>query len=95
MALIADRWGRDASRQPAFVRFKNKTCYNVEIIWINTNNVEETYTFLAPDHFLDVNTYSTHPWIFRYVYIQMYLCYLCFNYYCLLFTGNVSLKVKW
>lgn len=67
--MALDRWSRDGPRQPAFVRFQNKTRYDVEIIWINSDNVEETYTFLAPDNFLDVNTYSTHPWIFRCVYI--------------------------
>jgi len=52
-------------RQPAFIRFKNNTHYVVEIIWINVDNKEKTYNFLAPKEFLDVNTYSTHPWIFR------------------------------
>lgn len=53
-------------RLPAFIRFKNNTCCSVEIIWLNVNNKEETYGILPPNKFLDVNTYSTHPWIFRF-----------------------------
>lgn len=68
MALMGDQLS-NTQRQPAFIRFKNNTCYDVEIIWINIDNKEKTYNFLAPEHFIDVNTYSTHPWIFRYVYI--------------------------
>lgn len=70
MALMGDQLS-NTRRQPAFIRFKNNTCYDVEIIWINIDNKEKTYNFLAPEHFIDVNTYSTHPWIFRYVLVHI------------------------
>lgn len=55
------------NRQQAFIRFKNNTQYSVEVIWMNVDNTEETYSVLAPQTFLDVNTYSIHSWIFRFV----------------------------
>lgn len=62
--------------QAAFVRFINNTRYSVEIIWINVctkdklevRNEEKPYGILAPDSYLDVNTYSSHPWIFRFAF---------------------------
>lgn len=53
-------------RQPAYIRFKNNTSYDVEVIWINFDNIEKIYCVLSPNNFLDVNTYSTHPWMFRF-----------------------------
>lgn len=55
--------------KPAFVRFQNNTCYSVEILWIHINKTEKSYGVLPPKAFLDVNTYTTHPWIFRFVKI--------------------------
>lgn len=52
---------------PAYIRFKNNTSFSVEIIWINHDNKEKPFGVLAPNKFLDVNTYSTHPWIFKLV----------------------------
>lgn len=52
-------------RQPAYIRFKNNTSHDVEVIWINFNNIEKIYCILPPNKFVDVNTYSTHPWVFR------------------------------
>lgn len=57
--------------QQAFIRFKNYTCYSIEIIWINFNNEENMYDILAPNKFLDVNTYSSHSWIFRFGYTYL------------------------
>jgi len=59
--------------KPAFIRFKNNTRYNVEIIWMDFKNTERTYGILAPTKFLDVNTYSTHLWIFRFILIHIYI----------------------
>lgn len=56
---------KDDPKLPAYVRFRNNTRYSVEIIWLNVNDEEETYGILPPNKFVDVNTYSTHPWIFR------------------------------
>lgn len=66
-------------RQQAFIRFNNNTCYSIEIIWINFDNKENTYSILAPNKFLDVNTYSTHSWIFRFGYT--YLSVNVFTYF--------------
>ncbi|XP_050533479.1 von Hippel-Lindau tumor suppressor homolog [Daktulosphaira vitifoliae] len=55
----------DNNRQPAYVRFKNGTCYDIEVIWINFHKKEKSYCILPSEKFLDVNTYATHPWIFR------------------------------
>lgn len=85
----------NSQRQPAFIRFKNNTHYIVEIIWINVDNKEKTYNFLAPKEFLDVNTYSTHPWIFRFVYFTN--TYFVFTTICtyLLLKGNAYQRVIW
>lgn len=60
----------------AYVRFQNNTNYNIEVIWIK-GKVEEKYSVLPPKSFLDVNTYSIHSWIFRFVYkIYFVSCFL-------------------
>lgn len=53
--------------QSAFIRFKNNTCFCVEIMWINSDNKEKPFGILAPNKFLDINTFAKHPWIFRLV----------------------------
>lgn len=58
-------------RQSAYIRIKNGTCFDVEIIWINFNNKEKSYGVLAPNNYVDVNTYSTHPWMFRFAYTHI------------------------
>lgn len=60
-------------KQPAYIRFKNNTCFCVEVIWINYDNKEKPFGILAPNTFLDVNTYSTHPWIFKLVLTKTWL----------------------
>uniref|UniRef100_T1J7I0 von Hippel-Lindau disease tumour suppressor beta domain-containing protein n=1 Tax=Strigamia maritima TaxID=126957 RepID=T1J7I0_STRMM len=50
-----------SDRLKAFVRFLNKTNRDVDVIWLNY----EGQRTLHPEQFLDVNTYVTHPWIFR------------------------------
>lgn len=78
-------------RQAAFVRFINNTRYSVEIIWINVctkdkikvhskdepevHDEEKPYGILAPDSYLDVNTYSSHPWIFRFACTHKIFCF--------------------
>ncbi|XP_050428780.1 protein Vhl [Adelges cooleyi] len=63
MALMDDQLRYN--RQPAYIRFKNDTHYDVEVVWINFHKKEKPYCILPPGQFLDVNTYATHPWIFR------------------------------
>lgn len=48
----------------SFVRFVNKTSYNVDTVWINYEGHRARYKTLRPDEFVDVNTYVGHPWIF-------------------------------
>ncbi|XP_025194778.1 protein Vhl isoform X2 [Melanaphis sacchari] len=66
MALMGDQMIAGAQRrQPAYVRFQNNTCYSVEVNWINFCNNEQPYCILDPNKFVDVNTFSTHTWVFR------------------------------
>lgn len=65
--------------QPAYIRFKNTTKFHVEINWID--KIEKQFGVLPPNQFLDVNTYSSHPWVFRLVntygsYLNFYLFYI-------------------
>jgi len=80
--------------QPAFIRFKNNTHYDVEIIWINVNNKEKIYNILSPNNFLDVNTYSTHPWIFKFVYFST-ICFDHYYFFYSLFVENAYQKIIW
>lgn len=64
MALMGDQ-SDVAQKQPAYVRFQNNTCYSIEVNWIDFQNKEMTYSILDPNKFIDVNTFSTHSWIFR------------------------------
>jgi len=68
MALMGDQFDV-AKRQPAYVRFQNNTCYSVEVNWMNFHDKEQTYCILDPNKFVDVNTFSTHSWIFRFANI--------------------------
>lgn len=82
--------------KPAFIRFVNKTPYDVEIYCqIKSDDQERSFGCVAPNNYVDSNTYTTYQFVFRYVYIQMYLCLLCLNDYCLLFIGNWHQSTIW
>ncbi len=49
----------------SFVRFVNRTIRQVDVVWLNYEGIGVHYRSLAPNHWVDVNTYVGHPWIFR------------------------------
>ncbi|KAJ8925368.1 hypothetical protein NQ315_009198 [Exocentrus adspersus] len=61
--LVLPRSHSLRSEDKAYVRFINKTDRMVELIWLNFNGKYVRYQILEKDHFVDVNTYKTHPWI--------------------------------
>jgi len=71
MALMGDQFDI-AQRKPAYVHFQNNTCYSVEVNWMNFQNKEQTYCILDPNKFVDVNTFSTHSWTFRFANIHIF-----------------------
>ncbi|RWS31068.1 von Hippel-Lindau disease tumor suppressor-like protein [Leptotrombidium deliense] len=51
--------------RPSYVRFFNLSPNRVDIIWINYEGIGVTYKTLNPREYHDVNTFVSHPWIFR------------------------------
>ncbi|KAK2170937.1 hypothetical protein NP493_1126g00029 [Ridgeia piscesae] len=49
----------------SFVRFINRTQQTVDLFWINYAGDREKYTTLQPGCQFGVDTFATHPWIFR------------------------------
>ncbi|XP_066583997.1 von Hippel-Lindau disease tumor suppressor [Prorops nasuta] len=48
----------------SFVRFVNKTNRDVKIYWVDYQGRAVSYGQMAPDYYVDINTFVTHPWIF-------------------------------
>ncbi|KAG0710922.1 von Hippel-Lindau disease tumor suppressor [Chionoecetes opilio] len=54
-----------SSRQQSYVRFINRTQRSVHVFWVNFAGENQLYKTLPPAGEYDVNTYVTHPWVFR------------------------------
>ncbi|XP_018027900.1 von Hippel-Lindau disease tumor suppressor [Hyalella azteca] len=50
---------------PSFVTFQNRTERPVDVYWVNFAGKSVLYKTLPAQSKLSVNTYETHPWIFR------------------------------
>ena len=65
--------GTNGSDQPrsiqsqlfSFVRFINRTQHTVDVFWINYAGDREKCATLCPGCQFGVDTFATHPWIFR------------------------------
>lgn len=53
------------SEHRSYVRFTNVSRRPVDICWINYTGKPEKYKQLLPMQFLDINTFTSHPWIFK------------------------------
>uniref|UniRef100_U5EUF5 Putative e3 ubiquitin ligase vhl component von hippel-lindau tumor suppressor in s n=1 Tax=Corethrella appendiculata TaxID=1370023 RepID=U5EUF5_9DIPT len=49
----------------SFILFKNITERNIDIYWVNYTSKFIHYTRLKPNETSKVNTYETHPWVFK------------------------------
>ena len=52
------------NRHSSFVKFINKTRFNVGVYWIDYQGNPVHYHVLGPEEEFDINTFVTHPWIF-------------------------------
>lgn len=53
------------SVERAFITLINTSQRTVSVCWINYNSKLIQYSRLEPDATVPLNTYSTHPWIFK------------------------------
>jgi von Hippel-Lindau disease tumor supressor len=54
----------NSSRQ-VHLRFINATSQSVDIFWINYEGQALYYKTLKKSEYVDLNTYCTHPWVFK------------------------------
>lgn len=50
---------------PSFISFRNNTERVVDIYWVDYKGHCVHYKSLEPNNRISVNTYETHPWVFR------------------------------
>lgn len=53
------------SEEPSQVRFINNSRCSISIYWIDYDGKTQLYKKLEPYQFFNLNTYTTHPWIFK------------------------------
>ncbi|XP_056603411.1 von Hippel-Lindau-like protein isoform X1 [Triplophysa dalaica] len=53
------------SHDPTYVVFINKTNENAEAWWLNFSGIPVPYGAISPGNALQMDTYTTHPWVFR------------------------------
>jgi von Hippel-Lindau disease tumor supressor len=49
----------------ALVTFESKTLRNIDVFWMDYNGDRVKYTTIGPNVTFFIQTYETHPWIFR------------------------------
>ncbi|XP_064103700.1 von Hippel-Lindau disease tumor suppressor-like isoform X1 [Macrobrachium nipponense] len=49
----------------SYVRFMNRTQRFVDVYWLTYHGKRQKYTTLKPGSAYKINTYVSHPWIFR------------------------------
>ncbi|XP_007259802.4 von Hippel-Lindau-like protein [Astyanax mexicanus] len=53
------------SLEPSFVSFQNRCSCRAEAWWLDFAGAPVSYGEISPGQWLRMNTYQTHPWIFR------------------------------
>lgn len=71
---LNDTRGRRQHQQPlrsvtsterSYARFINRTQRNVDVLWVDFQGNHRRYKVLAPGEIYKINTFVTHPWVFR------------------------------
>ena len=62
---MAIRLSSKEANKRVFLHIFNLTTYSVEVIWIDYEGKEQVYATLVGPNNIDVDTFETHPWIFR------------------------------
>lgn len=55
----------EESAQAVFILFVNNSGRKADIFWINYKGVQQHFGSLEPGQVRKINTFSTHPWVFR------------------------------
>ncbi|GAB6033211.1 hypothetical protein CHUAL_012816 [Chamberlinius hualienensis] len=63
--VLSGRFHSVDSVDHSYVRFINKTARVVNVYWLNYDGVAVLFKTLQAESHWDVDTFVTHPWIFR------------------------------